>query len=243
MREWSPRIVVISLVALAAACSQSSSLPAPAAPTPTATASPGNGLPEPTAGPYSISGSVVERAPQGTRALPEAAVNLWVDAGRYGYSYWWANGQVHSDAAGNFRLPNLIAATGFLQAFKTGYIQQCALPAISLSTNTTNLHLILVARGNAWVDVSSVPASMPGRIVAGRIVENTAAGPQPVAGAFVSFEPVPDFPAASTYSDANGRYLLCGVSEGGLGVELGDRMTYTSAPRPLVVSDYDIVLP
>ena len=35
-----------------------------------------------------------------------------------------------------------------------------------------------------------------------------------VVGAVVDFEPLMDFPAAITFSDAAGRYLLCGVPDG-----------------------------
>jgi hypothetical protein len=190
-----------------------------------------------------MTGSVVERTPQGTRAVPDAGVNLWVDAGRYGYSYWWANGQVHSGADGSFQLPNLPAASGLLQVWKDGYVQQCAAPTVSLDTNPT-LEVALVARANISVDPRSVPASVPGRIVSGRIVENAPSGTQPVAGAFVDFEAVMDSPAATTYSDADGRYLLCGVTDGSIGVGFGNRVTYVTVPHEqgLAVS-LDIVLP
>src|SRR5262249_27047045 len=116
-------------------------------------------------------------------------------------------------------------------------------PATNLDTNAENLEVTLVARENVSVDKLSVPASVRGRIVTGRIVENTASGVQPVAGTFVDFEPVPDFPVATTYSDANGRYLLCGLSDGQIGVGLdSDRFTYVSVPRDQT-SDLDITLP
>jgi len=64
-----------------------------------------------------------------------------------------------------------------------------------------------------------------------------------VAGAFVNFNPILDFPAAKTIIDGDGRYLLCGLAEGRLTVEFDDRFANTSVPRPIVVSDYDILLP
>ncbi len=238
------RITAICLAAFAVSCSDrpvSSTSTPPTAPSTTVGSNP---LPGPTAGSYHVTGAVVERTPQGARTIADAGVNIWVDAGRYGYSYWWANGPVHSDAAGNFQLPNLPPAKGWLQAGKDGYVQQCALPVISLDSNA-NLEVALVARANLSADVASVPASAPGQIVAGRILENTASGTQPVAGAFIDFEPVMDYPAATTYSDADGRYLLCGVTAGqgaSIGVGLGPRVTYVPVP-PDQSLNLDIVLP
>lgn len=190
-----------------------------------------------------MTGSVVERTPQGTRAISDAAVNLWVDAGRYGYSYWWANGQVHSGADGSFQLPNLPAASGLAAVWKEGYVQQCAAPALSLSANP-NLEVSLTARANLMIDPQEVPASVPGRVVSGRILENGPSGTQPVAGAFIDFEPIPDYPAASTYSDAAGRYLLCGMTDGSIGVgAAGHSVTYVTVPRDQGLNvSLDIVL-
>jgi len=190
-----------------------------------------------------MTGTAFEHTPQGTRAVADAAVNLWVNAGRYGYSYWWANGPVHTAADGTFQLPNLPAASGTLLVFKSGYAQQCAVPPASLDQNP-NMEVALVARANIIVDPAAVPASVPGRIVSGRIVQNTQAGTAPVVGAYVGFEPFPDYPAAITYSDADGRYLLCGVTDGSVGVEFEDRYAYVTVPhdRGLNVS-LDIVVP
>lgn len=191
-----------------------------------------------------MTGSAVERTPQGTRPVANASVNLWVDAGRYGYSYWWANGQVHSGADGSFQLPNLPAASGLLEVWKDGYAQQCAAPVVSLDTNP-NLDVELVARANLIVDPQQVPASVPGRIVSGRILKNGPSGPEPVAGAFVDFEPIMDYVAAATYSAADGRYLLCGVTEGSIGVGAdGDNVKYVTVPRDQGLNvSLDIVLP
>jgi len=177
-----------------------------------------------------MTGSVVERTPQGTRPLGDAAVNLWVDMGRYGYSYWWANGQVHSGADGSFQLPNLPAGKGLLQIWKDGYVQQCVAPTVSLDTNP-NLAVELEARANLIVDPQQIPASAPGRVVSGRILENGPSGTQPVSGAFIDFEPIMDYVAASTYSAADGRYLLCGLTDGSIGVgAAGHSVTYVTVP-------------
>jgi hypothetical protein len=191
-----------------------------------------------------MTGSVVERTPQGTRPVGDAGVNLWVDMGRYAYSYWWANGQVHSGADGSFQLPNLPGGSGLLQTWKDGYVQQCAAPAVSLDTNP-NLQAELVARTNLIVDPQQIPASVPGRIVSGRILEDGPSGTQPVAGASIDFETIPDNPAASTYSAADGRYLLCGVTDGSIGVgAAGHQVKYVPVPRDQGLNvSLDVVLP
>src|SRR4029077_20042820 len=97
--------------------------------------------------------------------------------------------------------------------WKDGYVQQCALPEVSLDANP-NLEVALVARANITVDPQSVPASVPGRIVSGRIVENTPSGTRPLSGAFIDFEPVMDYPAATTYSVTTGA-IWCAASQKG----------------------------
>jgi hypothetical protein len=196
-------------------------------------------------GSFRVSGTVKERTAQGTRPLADAAVNLWVDRGRSGgYSYWWWSGkQIYSDTAGTFFFDRLPTSTAWFEAWKDGYVSQCAALPISVSGDGLTVEATLAKRDLAWVDVSAVPASTGGRIVAGRIVENTPDGVRPLAGAFVDFEPVMDWPAAATFSNGDGRYLLCGLSEGQIGVGSGNRVTYVPVPRGLVVDNFDIVLP
>jgi hypothetical protein len=90
----------------------------------------------------------------------------------------------------------------------------------------------LVSRAN--LSASTVQAPATGfRSVSGVIFEDTGAGKRPVAGAYVGFEPFPDVAVAFTFSDAAGRYLLCGVPEGqtaSIVAVLDGRITYASVP-------------
>jgi hypothetical protein len=82
--------------------------------------------------------------------------------------------------------------------------------------------------------------------VSGVIFEITGAGKQPVAGAFVDFEPIGDFPAAITFSDAAGRYLLCGVPQErtvDIGASLGPKRVAWASVSPGQSTGVDIVLP
>jgi hypothetical protein len=69
----------------------------------------------------------------------------------------------------------------------------------------------LVSKAN--LTPSTTPSAPGFRSVSGTIVEMTAAGKQPVAGAFVDWEPLEDFPAVVTYSDGAGRFALCGLPQ------------------------------
>ena len=89
-----------------------------------------------------------------------------------------------------------------LQLSKAGYIQQCAAPTVELHADAT-LDLRLVARANISADPSVVaPVDRAPRFVSGVVFESTPTGRQLIPGAFVDFEPLSDFPAATTTTDA-----------------------------------------
>ena len=72
----------------------------------------------------------------------------------------------------------------------------------------------------------------------------TSAGPRPVAGAGVDFEPVEDVLAALTYTDSDGRFALCGLPENEkatLGVGSNGRVAYADVPPGQ--TDITITLP
>ncbi len=153
---------------------------------------------------YTVSGLVTENG----RPIAGANVNAFVQSPAFGYSYMWAHGAVLTDANGAFRLSDLAAtATVWMQVYKDGYVQQCAVPPIAIEGDAS-VNLQLVSRANVTATSQTEP-----RTVSGVIVEMTATGKQPVAGAAVDFEPLEDFPAAITYTDAAGRFALCGLPQ------------------------------
>ena len=233
-------VTAIALVTIACGHDRTAASGSPTAPTPT------NPAPTPATGYLTLSGTVTEPLQQGSRPLPGVSVNAWVQQISWGYSYWWANGSQTTDAAGGFRLPSIPAeATVQLQVWKDGYVQQCAAPSVTMRSHL-QMDVQLVSRANLSALPESMAPSAPGfRSVSGAVVERTAAGTQPVAGVFVDFEPVMDFPAATTFSDATGRYLLCGLPDGqtiSLGAGLGNRVAYINVP-PGRTSGVDILLP
>jgi hypothetical protein len=235
------RIATVCFAALAASCSGRPSAPSSTPTTPSAPSTPSG--PGPTSGIYQVTGRVVERTREGVRPVGDAGVNLWVDGGNYGYSYWWANGQVHSSGDGTFQMPNLPAASGWAQAWKDGYVQQCAVPLQSLTTNPS-VEVALVARGNLSIDPASVSTSVPGRIVTGRILQSDSPDPRPATDAFINYEPFMEVPTAATYSDSDGRYLLCGVADGTIAVWYGTQVVYVAVPRDQGLNVHlDVILP
>jgi hypothetical protein len=198
------------------------------------------GPPVPT-GPFTISGAGTD----GDHPVVGANVNAFIITNGFGYSYMWAHGAILTDVTGHFRMTGVPTEAGvWLQAFKDGYVQQCAAPEVIVHGDTT-IDVGLVSKAN--VSASTIqPAAAGLRSVLGVIVEDTPTGKQPAAGAFVDFEPLEDFPAAVTNSDAGGRFLLCGLPQSDtvrLGASAGtSRVAYVNVP-PDQTTDVEITLP
>jgi hypothetical protein len=167
----------------------------------------------------SISGFVRETTPQGAKPVGGVTVFAWVELGAPGAGslsgiagYSTLAGET-TDSSGHYILANVPdGAAVTLQLSKAGYVQQCAAPTVEVRADAT-LDLQLVARANISADPSGVaPVDRTPRVVSGVVFESTPSGRQPIAGAFVYFEPLLDFPAATTTTDANGRFFLCGIS-------------------------------
>jgi hypothetical protein len=171
-------------------------------------------------------------------------VNAWVITPGISYSYMYAHGPLLSDGAGRYRMTDLPAGAHlWLQVYKDGYVQQCAAPSVMVQGNLTT-DLGLVAKSNVTA-FATQPAPAGLRWVSGTIVEITPTGKQSVAGAFVDFEPLEDLNVANTYSDAAGRFAICGLPENDsvtLGAGLGSRIAYAQVP-PGQTTGIEITLP
>ena len=91
----------------------------------------------------------------------------------------------------------------------------------------------------------AIPLAPGFRFVSGVIFENTPTGKRPLPGVDVDYEPVMDSPAARTFTDANGRYLLCGIpadNSADIGAGFNGRAMYAMA-RPGQTTGVDIVFP
>jgi len=196
-----------SLALLATGCG-SGPVSVPNAPTTTSTPGVFGPTPIPViSGPYTISGVAAESG----RSIVGANVNAWVNQGNFGYAYVYVHGALVTDGGGRYRMTGLPAGVSvWLQVYKDGYVQQCAAAPVTVQGDMA-MDLALVSKANL---TASPTQSAPGfRSVSGTIVEMTSAGKQPVAGAFVDWEPLEDFPAAVTYSDGAGRFALCGLPQ------------------------------
>jgi len=195
---------------------------------------------------YTISGVVAENG----QPIANAAVNAGVSIGDSSYSYWYAHGPQYTDASGRYRLTSLPGgAQVWVQLSKDGYSQPCA--AWAIISGDLTMDLALVSRAN--LTASPMPSAPGFRSVSGTVVEMTATGLQPVVGAIVvagqgppniSFRPSEDW-AADTYSDAAGRFALCGLPANdtvALEALLGSASAEVSV-APGQISDIQITLP
>jgi hypothetical protein len=240
--RWMP------LLLISAACGAAESPEAinPIAPAPSTQHSTG---PTPTSvprGSLTIRGVITERTVSGgSQPLARANVNAWVDTGGLGYSYMWANGASFSGGDGRYELTALPGgALVIADAYKEGYVQPCAAPPLRMNEDFV-VDIELVPK--ALVSASSASVSnRPGfRSISGVIYEMTPDGKRPLANAFVDYEPIMDSPAATTVTDENGRYLLCGIPNDqvatiGTAVNI-NRVAYVDVPPGQTTAD--VVIP
>ena len=235
--RWSALVLATVFAMMASGCNgptSPSSVALPPAATSQTMPGPTSGPPPIPTGTFAVTGVIRARTPEGDRPLSGANVNAWVQTATVGYSYWYANGPQTTDAQGRYRLANLPAgATVQLQTWKEGFVQQCAAPNLVIDADLP-LDVELVSRGNLSASPDSVPRSAPGfRWISGVIYEITANGRQAAPNAFVAYETVDDFPAATAFTDAEGRFLLCGIPEARvfIGASLGTgRVAYQVVP-------------
>src|SRR5262245_33300513 len=227
----------VSIALLLAGCGNGPAASLPSAPTITPRIVGGPTFP---VGPYVASGAVTDAV----GPIAGANVNAFVITSGISYSYMYVHGPLLSDGAGRYRMTDLPAdARLWFQAYKDGYGQQCAAPSLTIDGDLT-MDLALVAKSNLTASASQ--AAPPGlRWVSGTIVEITPTGKEPVAGAFVDFEPLEDLNVANTHSDAAGRFALCGLPQNDsvtLGAGLGGRVAYVKV-APGETTGIEITLP
>jgi hypothetical protein len=200
--------MTVVICALGTACG-SPNAPTPASSTVTAP-SPAPPIAPPVV--LSLTGTVVERTPQGERPLGGAFV--WGELGQLDSSFRgsFLLGQVRADEVGRYRLGSLPPGARLqVMVYKEGYFQQCAVE-ITVG-EIPHLDLPLVAEANLSASRDSVPRSPPEfRIVAGVVYEPTAQGRRAVANRLVFYDGASDA-AAVTRTDDQGRFLICGLPQ------------------------------
>lgn len=202
--------------------------------------------PTPPRGGRTVTGLITERTASGAQRPLTAQVNAWVDTGGFGYSYMWRNGPRTSGADGRYELTALPeSARVIVEVSKQGYFQQCAAPPVQMTADVA-VDVEMVPRALVSASPDSVTNKPGFRSISGVIYENTSSGRLPVPGVFVAYEHTDSSPGATTVSDGNGRYLLCGIPND-LPASIGtsdsiSRVVYVEAP-PGQTTGVDLVLP
>jgi hypothetical protein len=218
----------------------------PAATPPIDNNGPSYQAPTPPRGGRAITGLITERTASGAQRPLAAQVTAWVDTGGFAYSYGWANGPRTSGADGRYELAALPeSARVIVEVSERGYFQQCAAPPVHMTADVV-VDVEMVPRALVSASPDSVTNKPGFRSISGVIYENTPSGRRPVPSLFVAYEHTDSSPGASTVSDVNGRYLLCGIPNdrpASIGTSDGmSRVVYVEA-APGQTTGVDLVLP
>lgn len=161
-----------------------------------------------------ISGTVYEYGPFERRPLANAPLDI---SPKEDYRIPSAV----TDAVGRYtstRQSNALGLEYKVRVDSPGYYQPCLAGTVLRAETTLDAHVV----SGSVLSTSGVPPSMPVAeiFVSGRVYERTAQGDRPIPGATViGNSSDPDFPdnptpAATTLTDASGRYVLCGLRVG-----------------------------
>ncbi len=108
------------------------------------------------AGPYVASGAVTDAV----GPIVGANVNAFVITSGIGYSYMYAHGALLSDGGRHYRMTDLPGGAHlWFQVYKDGYVQQCAVPSVTIEGDLT-MDLALVTKSN--VTASATQAAPTG---------------------------------------------------------------------------------
>lgn len=196
-------------VVTVAACSDAPAVP-PIGPTPP--------LAAPSPSTRAVTGSVWLSSPTGPQPLAGVDVGLWVELPRSAYPA----GSVRSNAAGRFSFVTPSDALVRLYARPQGLYQPC-LATVRVDETEATIQLVAeshLLQARDWPDFAIE------RMLAGTIFEASPTGRLPIADAWVQVDGVmgDGRPLADTRTDANGRFVVCGLE--------GE----TQIPHALVVS-------
>jgi hypothetical protein len=202
---------ILAFVVLASGCGggDSGSASAPVSATPgssvTSTSTSTSVPPFATSGPYGVEGLVFDYL----RRPIAASVNLWVDVGRGGYSWWWANGRLAADVGGRLVAQNLPTSIARITAFADGFRQPCAVAVNIPQDRPVDVELLTVAS----LDTQNPPRPLTAvdRFLSGKLYEIAGGVRTPVSGAELWVEYVPDDTTANTRSDLGGGYFFCNL--------------------------------
>jgi len=144
-----------------------------------------------------------------TGPIGSAAINLWIQQERFGYSYWWANGPLRSDSGGHFLAPNVPDSQATIFAVKDGYVQPCVVHADLRGDLAVSVEMISTM--SFETSTPSRPQTLSGPATTGTVFESTDAGRRPVAGADLWLENGVGVGLATSRTDPRGEFYLCNL--------------------------------
>jgi hypothetical protein len=209
--SWNRKQIVAVLAAVTiAACDGPSTI------SPTDASPPGEA--PPTSAPRTVTGSVWLHSPTGRQPFAGAEVWIWLELPRAAQHA----GSVTSDSAGRFSLRPPVDALVRLYTRPNGMYQPCL---STVRVDQTEVAIRLVAESHV-LQAREWPDFAVERLLSGTIFEAAQTGRLPIADAWVQVDGVmgDGRPLADTRSDANGRFVVCGLE--------GE----TQIPHALVVS-------
>ncbi len=159
---------------------------------------------------YTVSGVVTERF--SGRPVSGATVFIFpqqIPAGG------WSARSVQSDANGRYQMAGVpaigrtwAAATDAGDAFRYGYVQQCA--TVVNIQGDANVDLVVSSTADLTALNASAAATLDGRMVSGTVYARSSDGiKQPAANFWVGWEAAVDTVVAQTRTDSAGHYVLC----------------------------------
>jgi hypothetical protein len=162
---------------------------------------------------FTLSGRAFEHQDGTQRPVEDVRMDLWIERGWSGYSHSWKTGEyVATDGTGRYRAHDIPSSYVTVRAWKSGYVQPCAVTLEVLRESQVDVELAAVAN---LVSTNPPQLAMTGPVFAGIVFETTAAGRRPIAGvSIVADVPLERF-IADTVSDLTGHFALCNLPVSG----------------------------
>lgn len=171
-----------------------------------------SGPPFVTSGPYEARGEVFSFQ---TGVIAQATVAAWIQQGTGGFY----GGARDSDGLGQFAFGNLPDGELWITGHRKGFVQPCAVREATRNNPTLRVEMLPLTAFD--VPTAPPPQLAPGPPFTGSVVEGTADGARPVAGADVTAVFAMDLEIASTRTDGSGSFYLCNLPETSLDFYVG----------------------
>ena len=152
-----------------------------------------------------VTGSVWLYSPTGRQPLAGVDVEMWLELPRASHTA----GSVRSNSAGGFSFETPSDARVRLHTHPEGLFQPCL---TTVRVDQTEASIRLVAESDI-LQARDWPDFMVDRLLSGTIFEALPMARLPISGALVQVDGVSGdgLPLADTRSDADGRFLVCGL--------------------------------